>query len=195
LDDKSPLLRYSGDFLANEGNDDLAAWYYHGTYAVSSVAGASMQWTFNGTGFTIWGVLSGNHGPFSVLVDGQTTTLTGYSTTLLYQQPLFSPSALLNQSTHTITLDNLGTGNTSDLDVDMVTFQSDINAGGSSQLVPSIIQDTDDRFQWTSVWDTNPTNVSLFNNGTGHTTTSSAASVTLSFTGKVTVSLRKKTNV
>lgn len=186
LDDKSPLLRYDSNFLLLQGNDNLSAWYYLGTYTVTATNGAFMEWAFNGSGFTIWGVMSYNHGDYSVQVDnGSPTTLSGTTPSPIFQQPLVEST--LPQGTHTVSLINLGTGTTNALDVDMVTFQSNIE--GTDQLVASIIQDTDDRFQWSSGWDTSPASVSLFSNGSGHATTSASATFNLSFTGGILVGM------
>ncbi|EIW77933.1 hypothetical protein CONPUDRAFT_167921 [Coniophora puteana RWD-64-598 SS2] len=101
---------------------------------------------------------------------------------LVYQQPLVVVEGL-TQGTHTLKITSNGVGSTPNLDVDMITFESDLQADGLGPLIASIIQDTDSRFQYSSSWNTSPTNVSLFSNGTGHATTTSQSSVTLSFTG------------
>ncbi|EIW77706.1 hypothetical protein CONPUDRAFT_156891 [Coniophora puteana RWD-64-598 SS2] len=182
LDDKSPLILYGEQFLTSPGNDYLAASYYLGTYTVTDVNGTSLTWSFNGTAFAIYGVRSANHGAYAYSIDGGAPqAMTGDTTDLLFQQPLVQISGL-QQGTHTVELTNLGTGNASYLDVDMITFQSDI--GGDEQLVSSVIQDWDSRFQYSSGWDTNPMNVSLFNNASGHVTTGNEH-VSLSFTGKL----------
>jgi len=51
-----------------------------------------------------------------------------------------------------------------------------------TQLVTETVDDADPSFQYQELaWNTNPSNVNLFNNGTGHSTSVSAANVTLTF--------------
>ncbi|EIW77926.1 hypothetical protein CONPUDRAFT_84210 [Coniophora puteana RWD-64-598 SS2] len=181
IDDKSPLILYDANFLASEGLDDVSGLYYGGTYTITDVNPSTMSWSFNGTSFTIWGCLSTNHGPYSYTVDGDNPVMrSGMSSVPLFQQPLVSVEGLA-QGLHTVNVTNQGSGNTSFLDIDMVTWQSDLDASGS--LSSDVIQDSDPRFQYDSFWNQTPLNVSLFSNASGHATTTAESAVTLSFTG------------
>ena len=84
----------------------------------SNVQGESMSFTFNGTGLTIVGAKRGNHGLYSVNLDGiGSPALNGSSPTDLMNQTLFV-SVQLQKDTHSVVLTN---ENQAFVDVDYVS--------------------------------------------------------------------------
>ncbi|KAG2361344.1 hypothetical protein BDR07DRAFT_1409936 [Suillus spraguei] len=185
IDDKSPLIHYDSTWAAgNSGDDSLADQYFRGTFQTSNVTGSVATFSFNGTAFWIYGAKRGNHGTYTVTVDGANFAgNTGQSNTNLFQQVLFNQSRL-TQGLHTVSLTNTGVTGSGNpyVDIDMVTWQTEFSG---TQLATETVDDADPRFQYQEpAWNTNPTNVNLFNNGTGHSTSVSDASVTLTFTAE-----------
>ncbi|KAG2032465.1 hypothetical protein BDR03DRAFT_873930 [Suillus americanus] len=188
LDDKSPLIHYDLTWAPGTSGDSLAdqSVYFRGTFQTSNVTGSVATFSFNGTAFWIYGAKRGNHGTYTVTVDGANFAgNSGQSNANLFQQVLFNQSGL-TQGLHTVSITNTATGNLY-VDIDMVTWQTEFNG---TQLVTEAVDDADPRFQYQEpAWNTNPTSVNLFNNGTGHSTSVSGASVTLTFTVTESVSV------
>ncbi|OJA07835.1 hypothetical protein AZE42_06353 [Rhizopogon vesiculosus] len=199
-DDKSPLIHYDSGWAAgNSGDDNLADQYFRGTFQTSNATGGTATFSFNGTGFWIYGAKRTNHGTFTVTVDSQSfSNINGESNVNLFQQVLFNQSGL-TQGLHTVSLMNTGSGNTNYVDIDMVEFLHPLTTLMAhclrsfkvvweteidGELVTRTIDDTDAAFQYQEpAWNANPTNVNLFSNATGHSTSSYDATTTLSFTG------------
>lgn len=179
VDDKSPLIHYDSTWAAGNSQDSLADQYFRGTFQTSNVTGSVATFSFNGTAFWIYGAKRSNHGIYTVTVDGASFAgNTGQSNANLFQQVLFNQSGL-TQKLHTVSLTNTATGSLY-VDIDMVAWQTEFN---ETQLVTETVDDADPRFQYQELaWNANPTSVNLFNNGTGHSTSVSDASVTLTFT-------------
>ncbi|KAG2079074.1 hypothetical protein BDR04DRAFT_997386 [Suillus decipiens] len=187
IDDKSPLIHYDPTWAAgNSGDDSLADQYFRGTFQTSNVTGSVATFSFNGTAFWIYGAKRTNHGTYTVTVDGANFAgNTGQSNVNLFQQVLFNQSGL-TQGLHNVSIENTATGSLY-VDIDMVTWQTEFNG---TQLATETVDDADPRFQYQEpAWNTNPTDVNLFNNGTGHSTSVSDASVTLTFTVTESVSV------
>lgn len=182
IDDKSPLIHYDPTWAAgNSGDDSLADQYFRGTFQTSNVTGSVATFSFNGTAFWIYGAKRTNHGTYTVTVDGANFAgNAGQSNVNLFQQVLFNQSGL-TQGLHNVSIENTATGSLY-VDIDMVTWQTEFNG---TQLATETVDDADPRFQYQEpAWNTNPTDVNLFNNGTGHSTSVSDASVTLTFTAE-----------
>ncbi|KAG1773462.1 hypothetical protein EDD22DRAFT_857776 [Suillus occidentalis] len=187
IDDKSPLIHYDSTWAVGTSlNDNLADQYFRGTFQYSNVTGSVATFSFNGTAFWIYGAKRTNQVTYTVTVDGASFAgNTGQSSTKLFQQVLFNQSGL-TQKLHTVSFTNTATEGLY-IDIDMVAWQTEFN---ETQLVTETVDDTDPRFQYQELaWNTNPTNVNLFNNGTGHSTSVSDASVTLIFSVTNSVSI------
>ncbi|KAG1866692.1 hypothetical protein F4604DRAFT_2023231 [Suillus subluteus] len=192
-DDKSPLIHYDSTWApGNSADDPLADQYFRGTFQTSTVTGSVATFSFNGTAFWIYGAKRGNHGTYTVSVDGANYAgNNGQSNNALFQQVLFNQSGL-TQGLHTVSLMNTAAANTTTpyVDIDMVTWQTEFSG---TQLVTESVDDADPRFQYQEpAWNTNPAtnaSVNLFNNGTGHSTSVNEASVTLTFTVTESVSI------
>ncbi|EIW85606.1 hypothetical protein CONPUDRAFT_80136 [Coniophora puteana RWD-64-598 SS2] len=186
-DDQVPLIQYDATWAPGSSwSDSLASSYYLGTFTTCNVTNGVANFTFNGTAFSIYGAKRGNHGTYSVNLDGSTVgTENGQSNANEFQQVLWSSTGLA-QSQHSVSLTNTASGSLY-VDIDYVVVQSQVGSD-DQQLVSTIIDDTDPRFSYPnegSQWSTGISNVGLYYNGTGHTTTASQAQATLSFTGDV----------
>jgi hypothetical protein len=93
----------------------------HGSYSASSftdtqISNSTVTFTFQGSSLAIYGAMRGNHGPFTVDVDGTVFPCNGYSSSDLFQVPIFQTN--LQQGTHSVTLTN--GGNNTFVDIDFV---------------------------------------------------------------------------
>ncbi|KAI5991037.1 hypothetical protein EDC04DRAFT_2872973 [Pisolithus marmoratus] len=176
IDDKSPLIEYDSTWqIGTAAENPTSCQYYHGTFTTNKVTNGQVTFTFNGTGIWWYGSRADDHGTFMVQIDQNTYgPYTGYSTVRQYMVTLFNITGL-NQATHKVTLTNTGSGTTI-----WIVWQSNVG-NDDDQLVTATIDDPDSRFQYEdSVW-TLPTDVNLYNNGTGRYT-EERASATLTFT-------------
>lgn len=86
---------------------------HQGTAHWSNTTGGTATYTFTGSGATIWGVKDHDQGIAAFSVDGGPATYANdYATTRTPQAPLWSSSGLA-PGTHTVTISNTGTKNSS----------------------------------------------------------------------------------
>ncbi|KAF8441355.1 hypothetical protein L210DRAFT_3536956 [Boletus edulis BED1] len=188
IDDKSPLISYDATWLPGTSqNDNFAVDYYLGTFQKNSAADGTATLSFNASAFWIYGANRPNHGTYTIQVDSNNHPNFNGSGNNLFQQTLFS--ANVNQGMHTVSLMNTGGTSGFYVDIDMIVWQSNVG-NTDDQLVPELVPDVDPRFQYEqSIWETTSAssdlNLNLFNNGTGHITATSAATVSFTFTGEV----------
>ncbi|KAI5985099.1 hypothetical protein EDD15DRAFT_2374597 [Pisolithus albus] len=168
IDDKSPLIHYDSTWLPGTSADDqLEDEYYHGTFTTNNVTNGEVTFTFNGTAIWWYSARRNNHGSFVVQIDNVSYgPYDGYSAVEQFRVPIFNVSGL-NQGTHQLTLTNTGSGTTIYVGADVIVWQSNVG-NVDDQLITETIDDPDPRFQYQdSLW-TTPSDVNLYNNGTGH---------------------------
>ncbi|KAG6865297.1 hypothetical protein C0991_003682 [Blastosporella zonata] len=166
IDDVSPLIDYQpvdGWLQKNSTTDSIGANYYADTFTRATQLGASASFTFNGTSITIYGGKSPNHGNYTIDVDGEKQDASGFSSTNEYQVPIYSVDGL-NHSTHTVTITDT---QYAFVDIDYLTWTSDISSTGSGAVSQLYVDDTDDSFHYlpSSAWSTNIPDSSKFSNG------------------------------
>ncbi|KAF9484861.1 hypothetical protein BDN70DRAFT_943805 [Pholiota conissans] len=166
IEDTSPLLKFSPKWTPGTSADDpLLDKYSESSFMKSNVQGESMSFTFNGTGLTIVGAKRGNHGLYSVNLDGiDSPALNGSSPTDLMNQTLFS-SVQLQRDTHSVVLTN---EKQAFVDVDYVSIEVDIGEENEDLIVNSY-QDANPIFSYTpaSAWATTPDSVGSFSGSSG----------------------------
>ncbi|KAG6918052.1 hypothetical protein DXG01_016708 [Tephrocybe rancida] len=167
IEENSPLITYLSDWTTGDSStDNAASSYSESSFMATQTSGASASFTFNGTGVQIFGAKRGNHGPYSVKVDGATyPTTTGLLRDPgLFQQSLFAVDGLA-LGLHEVTITNQGT---TFLDVDFITWTTNVGKP-SEKLFVNTVQDTDSAFAYSSgaAWTTNPKNVGSFMGGSG----------------------------
>ncbi|EIW85605.1 hypothetical protein CONPUDRAFT_162772 [Coniophora puteana RWD-64-598 SS2] len=179
LNDQAPLLQYDDNWSAGSSqSDNNASFYYLGTFSTCTAASGIVKFSFNGTGFGIYGAKRPFHDSYTITVDEkQAATLSGDEpqNEEQYRQLLYNTGSL-TQELHEVSLTNVGGGY---VDIDFVTIQSQL--GSSNQIIQThAIQDTDSRFSYSGKdWNESPANVSMFNNGTGHSSTLDGDAVSL----------------
>ena len=160
--------------------------YSNGTFTLSVETGANATFSFNGTAIWLFGAKRFNHGLYNITLDGQTTTMNGYSPgTGIFQTPLFTQTHLTN-TLHTITLTNAGLNsnpfsNFLDLDyvrttlwysviwcsimlsISQITWESTFGIG-SKRVHETTLQDSDSSFSYQpqGSWNTSPEFLSFF---------------------------------
>ncbi|KAJ7058125.1 hypothetical protein C8F01DRAFT_308345 [Mycena amicta] len=186
VDNISPLISYAPAASWTEGsaaNDNLASSYSNGgTFSLCTTQGSSASLTFNGTQVYVFGAKRPNHGPYSVTLDGTSSTFDGFSSPEFFG-PLFV-SGVLKAGEHTVTVTNeLNDTAKPFLDIDFITWTTTAGQNGAS----STIEDTSTNFAFTpsSSWSTDLTSNKLtgFSGNNGHVTLTAGATASLTFNG------------
>jgi hypothetical protein len=153
---------------------------YQGTAHWSNTSGGTATYTFTGSGATIWGVKDVDQGIAGFSVDGGPVTYADdYASTRTPQAPLFTATGL-GAGTHTITISNTGTKNSSSA--------NDTVAVDYATVTPNITTIDDgttsgtDAFAYGSNWGT-ATGVSDLYDGTAHWNNTGGSTATLTFNG------------
>ncbi|KAJ7261162.1 hypothetical protein C8J57DRAFT_1337242 [Mycena rebaudengoi] len=185
IDNISPLISYSPAGAWKEGEaelDDLTSMYQDETFTLCSTKGSSATFSFTGNQVWVFGAKRGNHGPYSITLDGTKTMLDGLSRNPKFKTTLFV-SPVLAMGAHTITLTNeLEDPNFPYLDLDAITWST--MGSASSQEVSMGDNDPGFTYKPLAVWNTDvPQSFSGFDSNTGHFATSAGATVSLEFTG------------
>ncbi|KAF7307687.1 hypothetical protein MKEN_01128700 [Mycena kentingensis (nom. inval.)] len=128
IDNVSPLITYAPPGAWTEGSaaaDPLASSYSSGTFTLCTTNGASASFIFNGTQVFVGGAKRGNHGPYSVTLDGTKSTFEGASVREIFG--LLYASPVLSAGQHTISITNeLVDNNKPFLDIDFAHYM-DVN--------------------------------------------------------------------
>ncbi|KAF8160606.1 hypothetical protein B0H34DRAFT_806139 [Crassisporium funariophilum] len=189
IEDTSPVIAYSGsggsDWTSGTSKvDPDIEQYSQSSYMVTKNKGATVAFSFYGTGVQLFGAKRSTHGYYQITIDtltyNQVNGQVPNDTNDVFQTQLFSTVALQN-GYHTVKMASLGTAN---LDLDCITWQTPIGLTDESLLV-STVQDTDSSFKYTpeSSWNPSPYGIGMFSGGSGHSTTSAGAFVEYTFEG------------
>ncbi|THU91550.1 hypothetical protein K435DRAFT_673826, partial [Dendrothele bispora CBS 962.96] len=163
--------------------------YSQGTYISSWHPGSTASFSFNGTGFTIFGLQSNTSGDFIVSIDGQNHTGTANTTETTYLAPLFNSSILSNSMHDVNSLISNGGGDDGDRknndDGDDSDAGDDDGEPNPPTMEHKMYQDSDLHFEYLpqEAWNTDPAHVNEFKNQSGHSTSMANASLTFTFTG------------
>ncbi|KAJ7262203.1 hypothetical protein B0H12DRAFT_1013107 [Mycena haematopus] len=180
IEDYSPIISYSSGWSAGSSGDNLADLYSDSSFTLTSTDGQTASFTFNGTGFSIFGSRRPNHGFYQITVDGDAFPPENGSASSpgQFQVPLFT-SPPLNQTLHVVTLTNQGN---SFVDIDFITFQSSVGTNNEG-LVVNTVQDSDPAFVYTPLnsWGLNPPNLGTYSGSSGHGTATPGAFMTYTF--------------
>ncbi|KAJ7682870.1 hypothetical protein B0H17DRAFT_50240 [Mycena rosella] len=158
IDNVNPMIQYAPASAWTEGNkltDPLASSYSNGgTFTLCTTQGSSATFQFNGTQVYVFGAKRDNHGPYSITLDGASTTLDGFSAVATFST-LFV-SNVLPQGIHTITVTNeLNDATKAFLDIDFITWTT--TSTDSGEVVT--IEDTASQFAYqpATSWNTDLT--------------------------------------
>ncbi|KAI0091113.1 hypothetical protein BDY19DRAFT_683926 [Irpex rosettiformis] len=140
LDDGDPSIVYSDGWSGTPNS--LITSYYNNTYHSTNNTRASATITFQGNAITVYGATSGNHGAFTVTLDGGVSVgLNGSASAFRPQNMLYYAGGLSNDS-HTLTIVNIDSSSKYfDLDKVMVSkwVNNNISAGTNSTGEPSAV--------------------------------------------------------
>ncbi|GLB40834.1 hypothetical protein LshimejAT787_0900490 [Lyophyllum shimeji] len=183
IDDISPLVDFQpweAWAHTNSSTDPIGSQYYAETFTRTQQVGATASFTFKGTSVTIYGGKGAQHGNYTVTIDGDTSTASGFSPTAQYQAILATVDGL-EYMTHTRTLTNT---QFTFLDIDFITWTSSVSSSKSGPISKRLADDADEEFKYipTSVWSNKPAGLNRFFSSTWHTTSSSGALVHYKFT-------------
>ncbi|EJU05918.1 hypothetical protein DACRYDRAFT_20240 [Dacryopinax primogenitus] len=118
LDDTSPFISYSDGWGVQSPQDPNLEYYLQETYHGTQTIGSNATIVFSGSGVYLYGSMGPAHGNFEVSVNGARQTFSGYSSTPLFQQCLFS--SMLDASYNEIILINIGGSGGSFMDLDYI---------------------------------------------------------------------------
>lgn len=97
---------YFKKFVYELSNEGMHNRYTESSFTKTQLSGATMSLTFNGTGVMIVGAKRGNHGLFSVNLDGaESQPINGSATPNLFNQTLFEHD-ILQHGSHSLLLTN-----------------------------------------------------------------------------------------
>ncbi|MFE9425808.1 hypothetical protein ACFYNO_22895 [Kitasatospora sp. NPDC006697] len=166
---------YSANWGTATGVSDL----HQGTAHWSNTTGGTATYTFTGSGATIWGVKDHDQGIAAFSLDGGPVTYADdYATTRTAQAPLFSTTGLTS-GTHTITIANTGTKNSSSANdtvaIDYATVTPNITT------IDDATTSGTNAFAYGSNW--SPGGAGDLYEKTTHWTATAGATATLNFTG------------
>jgi hypothetical protein len=189
IDNINPLISYLPVGSWSEGtpsNDPLAGNYSNGgTFTLTTTLAAHANFNFNGSAIWVFGAKRGNHGPYSVQLDGTTQLFDGFAPDPgLFQTPLFS-SADLTQGSHSLVITDMQNDTSRPyIDIDFITWETEIGTDGDV-ISTSVIQDSDPSFSYSpsTSWTTDITGLTGFNDSNGHVTFEDSAFATFAFTG------------
>ncbi|TFK21932.1 hypothetical protein FA15DRAFT_672065 [Coprinopsis marcescibilis] len=184
FEDSSPFLRYSAGWETGTATvDRLVHLYSEGSFMVTERQGETLDFSFYGTGFGIYGAKRLNHGRFSINVDGTPYEETGIPPlgsppTGSFNSTLFSLSGL-RKGFHEVILTNL---EPRFRDIDYVSWEASIGLD-DEPLIVNTVQDSHPAWTYepSDAWTDRPPTVGRFAAGTGHATSLPEATASLSF--------------
>ncbi|KAJ6485642.1 hypothetical protein C8R45DRAFT_828761 [Mycena sanguinolenta] len=150
------------------------------SYSVTFFQGASATFQFQGTWVMVNGSKNSAHGNYTVSLDGFVQHQNGsVPYPGQWKVPLFI-SGPLEEGHHTLTISNDGWQT---LDIDSITWSCGVGGSNSTGIQTTTVDDVDSAFSWFphGAWNTNPSNITMFSQGTGHSTSQLNASVNLTF--------------
>ncbi|KAJ6458128.1 hypothetical protein C8R47DRAFT_995366 [Mycena vitilis] len=183
IDDASPLITYEGSWTQAVSNDRA----YADGYTQTTFQNASATLEFWGTWIMVNGSKNDAHGGYTVTLDGFPRALNGYEPYPgSWKTPIFM-SDHLDPGPHTLTISN---DEWRTLDIDSITWACDIGPRNdtNSSMRTNTVDDVDnDAFTYLphGTWDMNPPNLTMFSEGTGHSTNQPNASVNFTFSVSV----------
>ncbi|KAF5361544.1 hypothetical protein D9757_012082 [Collybiopsis confluens] len=137
IDDSSPLITYEGTWNANSPTDPGLHEYYQSTSTDSWTPSSNASCSFNGTAIYIYGGRRSNYGKFIISLDGEESSGSAFNPSVLGTSELLFHKEGMKQGWHTVVITNNGTGAQSGLDIDFITWTSDIITNSSSATVAS----------------------------------------------------------
>ncbi|TRM60086.1 hypothetical protein BD626DRAFT_408047 [Schizophyllum amplum] len=186
IDNTSPLITYKPEGQWSQGSaalDSSADLYSDGgTFTLTNTSGSKASFSFNGTDVYVYGAKRGNHGQYTVALDGSSNTFDGYSKPDEFQVALFTAGSLSTNKMHTVTIT---CEDDAYFDIDFITWTADI--GKDTAPSQTTIQDTSSELSYSGAWTTNSDDIpslSSFNGGTAHQTRDGDSYVTLNFSGQ-----------
>ncbi|KAG6860614.1 hypothetical protein C0995_009368 [Termitomyces sp. Mi166 len=145
IDDTSPLITYQPPNAWAQRNistdPDAASQSYKETFTSTQQPGATMTFTFEGVGVSVYGSVDVDHGNFTVDLDGRNIPkqVTG---PLAYQVALANYT--LSPGTHTLTISTKGN---STFVFDYLTWVSSVNVEKTGSVNGSVVDDADPAFE------------------------------------------------
>ncbi|KAH6901885.1 hypothetical protein BKA70DRAFT_1196588 [Coprinopsis sp. MPI-PUGE-AT-0042] len=177
VEDIAPFLSYSPrDWRL--GTTDLIR-SSGGSITATDVEGATVSFSFYGTGVGIYGSTRPRYGGYQVLVDGRPYEVqSGRSDREIWQQPLFTVGDL-PKGDHTVVLRNV---EAKLRDLDYFTWEPSIGNDDEPVTIQTV-QDSHPSFTYDppEKWTTDAPNVQAYSGGTGHATNHITATARLRF--------------
>ncbi|KAG6816396.1 hypothetical protein H0H87_006308 [Tephrocybe sp. NHM501043] len=167
VDDQSPLITFQPPSVWTEHNTSTdpidASKSFGETFRKASQTGATMSFTFEGVGVTVYGTKGVDHGNYTINLDGQNYYGQGVGPPA-YQFPIFVANYSLLPGTHTLTM---LTRDNSTFVIDYITWVSSIDTGKNGSVDRNVIDDADPGFHYRQGDWSKPMEAALFYGGSG----------------------------
>ncbi|EIN11123.1 hypothetical protein PUNSTDRAFT_133172 [Punctularia strigosozonata HHB-11173 SS5] len=177
LDDTSANFTFDKNWSV--GKNSLSPQYYNSTFFLANAPNAAATLTFFGNAVSVYGATSGNHGPYSVSLDGLPGQNYNGSQIHFRPQMLLYYASGLPTTQHSLVLTNTGNGSTfTDIDFAIVSrWDSDVALAGALQPTTTTSSIPSTRSVFTTPIGTLPgrqTTTSISSSVSASTTTSNA---------------------
>ncbi|KAJ7308557.1 hypothetical protein DFH08DRAFT_900219 [Mycena albidolilacea] len=181
IDDASPLIKYLPE---DAWIQDVSEEAHMNTFTWTTSQNASATFQFWGTSITVKGLRNEWHGGYTVSLNGEDFHMNGSMPQQgKWQTPIFSRDDL-PPGQYMLMISNDGQ---SALDIDSITWSCNIGGRNdtNSSLQNTTVDDTESAFSWfpPGSWGLNPSNLPMFSQETGHSTSQPNASVNYTFSG------------
>ncbi|KAJ8468643.1 hypothetical protein ONZ45_g17176 [Pleurotus djamor] len=184
IDDNSPLIVYDPPDAwqqVNSSSDPFVKLYYGETLTRASAPGAQAHFSFNGTGFAVYGGRKKQYAPFELKLDGRSFTCDASTSDDPQAAVRLCSKYNLTNTNHTATLIS---STRAPFDIDKISWTTEMNSQhGRTPLETLTVDDADSAFTWDppTAWTANPADLNRFRGSTGHSTATLGGSVTLKF--------------
>ena len=121
VDDTSALVQYApADAWAHESGQDAQA-YVNSTFTRTAVEGATAKFSFEGTGFWLYGAKQKDYGQYILILDEQVTRYDNAASEDAQAQQVLGGASGLENKQHTVVLMSAGGG---PVDIDAIVYET-----------------------------------------------------------------------
>ncbi|KAJ8519336.1 hypothetical protein ONZ45_g3703 [Pleurotus djamor] len=165
IDDNSPLIVYDPPDAwqqVNSSSDPFVKSYYGETLTRASAPGAQAHFSFNGTGFAVYGGRKKQYAPFELKLDGRSFTCDASTSDDPQAAVRLCSKYNLTNTNHTATLIS---STRAPFDIDKISWTTEMNSQhGRTPLETLTVDDADSAFTWDppTAWTTNPADLNWF---------------------------------
>ncbi|PIL29722.1 hypothetical protein GSI_08160 [Ganoderma sinense ZZ0214-1] len=141
VDDSSPLLLFDPPSAWNHTAKDGPDLHVNSTYSSSDISGATCQFSFNGTGFSVLGTRKPNYGQYLILLDGEVQQFSNATAQQTEFGQVLGTASGLKDGLHSVVFMVAGGG---PVDIDAIVYERlDWGQRHSDSLRPILVKLSD----------------------------------------------------